>query len=101
MATLPDLLKQTLEMNGSDLHLATSTPPQLRVHGALARLALPDLTPTETKQLVYSVLTDAQKKRFEETNELDFSFGIRAIGSRFRCHVFSQRRGVGGGYRLL
>src|SRR5712691_2795300 len=100
MATLPDLLKLTMEMNGSDLHLATNTPPQVRVHGELERLQQPDLTPSETKQLVYSVLTDAQKKRFEETNELDFSFGIRGL-ARFRCNVFSQRGAVGAVYRVI
>ena len=64
-------------MDGSDLHITTNTPPQVRVHGKLQRLPLPDLNAAETKQFVYSVLTDAQKKRFEETMELDFSFGIR------------------------
>ena len=99
-ATLPDLLKLTLEMEGSDLHLTTNTPPQVRVHGELRRLDLPDLTPSDTKQLVYSVLTDAQKKRFEESSELDFSFGMRGLG-RFRCNVFQQRGAVGAVYRLI
>ena len=100
MATLPELLKTTVEMNGSDLHIATSSPPQIRVHGHLQRLQMPDLTPAETKQLVYSVLTDAQKKRFEETMELDFSFGIKGL-ARFRCNVFNQRGAVGAVYRLI
>jgi len=90
-----------VEMDGSDLHIATSTPPQVRVNGKLQRLAAPELTPSETKQLVYSVLTDSQKKRFEESLELDFSFGIKAIGSRFRCNVFTQRGAVGAVYRLI
>jgi twitching motility protein PilT len=64
MATLPELLKMLVEMEGSDLHIATNTPPQVRVHGELQRLRLPELMPSETKQLVYSVLTDAQKKRY-------------------------------------
>src|SRR5256886_6746429 len=100
MPTLPELLKTTVDMQGSDLHIATSTPPQVRVHGHLQRLPLPDLTPSDTKQLVYSVLTDAQKKRFEETMELDFSFGIRGL-ARFRCNVFNQRGAVGAVYRLI
>jgi twitching motility protein PilT len=100
MATLPELLKLTLEMQGSDLHLATNTPPQVRVHGELTRLQLPDMTPSETKQLVYSVLTDAQKKRYEESSELDFSFGIRGL-ARFRCNVFQQRGAVGAVYRVI
>src|SRR5215510_9923968 len=100
MSTLPELLKTTLDMNGSDLHICTNTPPQVRVHGHLQRLQLPELTPSETKQLVYSVLTDAQKKRFEETLELDFSFGIRGL-ARFRCNIFNQRGAVAAVYRLI
>jgi twitching motility protein PilT len=100
MATLPDLLKTTMELGGSDLHLTTNSPPQVRVHGELQRLPLPELTAAETKQLVYSVLTDLQKKRFEETLELDFSFGIRGL-ARFRCNVFNQRGAVGAVYRLI
>ena len=68
--TLPELLKTTVEMKGSDLHLTVSTPPQVRVDGKLQRLPLPELAPADTKQLAYSVLTDSQKKRFEETMEL-------------------------------
>src|SRR5258707_12527731 len=92
--TLPELLKMTVDMQGSDLHLATNTPPQVRVHGKLQRLEMPDLTPTETKALAYSVMTDVQKKRFEEMRELDFSFGIRGI-ARFRSNVCIHR-GAGG-----
>ena len=101
MATLPELLKTMVDMEGSDLHLATASPPQVRVHGRLTRLQMADLGPSDTKQLVYSVLTDSQKKRFEESMELDFSFGIKAIGARFRCNVFNQRGAVGAVYRLI
>jgi twitching motility protein PilT len=101
MVTLPELLKMTVDLKGSDLHITTDTPPQVRVDGELERLALPELTPSETKQLVYSVLTDSQKKRFEESNELDFSFGIKALNSRFRCNVFMQRGAVAAVYRLI
>ena len=100
MATLPELLKTLVENEGSDLHIATNTPPQIRVHGHLRRVEGPDLQPADTKQLVYSVLTDSQKKRFEESNELDFSFGIRGL-ARFRCNVFSQRGAVGAVYRVI
>jgi twitching motility protein PilT len=100
MATLPELLKITVEQGGSDLHLSINSPPQIRVHGDLKRLEYPDLTPTETKQLAYSVLTDAQKKRFEESLELDFSFGIRGL-ARFRCNLFNQKGAVGAVYRQI
>ena len=100
MATLPELLKTLVENGGSDLHLTINTPPQIRVHGHLQRLEGGDLTAAETKQLSYSVLTDAQKKRFEETLELDFSFGIKGM-ARFRCNLFNQRGAVGAVYRVI
>src|SRR4249919_165541 len=100
MATLPDLLKMLVDLGGSDLHIATNTPPQIRVNGKLTRLPLPELQPAETKGLVYSVLTDHQKKRFEEALELDFSFGIKGL-ARFRCNLFNQRGAVAAVYRLI
>jgi twitching motility protein PilT len=100
MATLPELLQTLVDVNGSDLHLTTQTPPQIRVHGKLQMLDLPPLGPAETKGLAYSVLTDSQKKRFEETLELDFSFGIRGL-ARFRCNVFNQRGAVAAVYRVI
>jgi twitching motility protein PilT len=100
MSMLPDLLKKAIEMGASDLHITAGTPPQVRVRGSLVRLELPVLNPAETKQIAYSVLTDLQKKRFEETLELDFSFGMRNL-ARFRCNVFSQRGAVGAVYRVI
>jgi twitching motility protein PilT len=100
MANLPELLRKVVELEGSDLHITTDTPPQIRVHGHLSRTDGASLTPAETKQLTYSVLTDLQKKRFEETMELDFSFGIKGL-ARFRCNMFNQRGAVGAVYRLI
>jgi twitching motility protein PilT len=97
---LPDLLKATLDLGGSDLHLSIGCPPQVRVDGHLRRLALPDLTPDVLKGLAYSVLTDMQKKKFEETWELDLAFGLRGVG-RFRCNVFNQKGAVGAVFRLI
>src|SRR5437588_12771897 len=89
-----------LEMNGSDLHITTNSPPQVRVHGHLVPLDMPPLTPAETKQLAYSVLTDAQKHRFEEDLELDFSFGIKGL-LRFRANLFNQRGSVASVFRAI
>jgi twitching motility protein PilT len=100
LATLPELLKTLVELEGSDLHLTTQTPPQIRVHGQLQVLDLPVLGPADTKALAYSVLTDAQKKRFEEQLELDFSFGIRDV-ARFRCNLFNQRGATAAVYRVI
>src|SRR3990172_4625234 len=98
--SLPDLLKVTLELGGSDLHLSMGSPPQVRVDGHLRRLDVPDLTPEVIKALTYSVLTDVQKKKFEETWELDLAFGLRGVG-RFRCNVFNQKGAVGAVFRLI
>ncbi len=97
---LPDLLRATLDLGGSDLHLSIGSPPQVRVDGHLRRLDLPVLTPDILKSLCYSVLTDAQKKKFEESWELDMAFGLRGVG-RFRCNVFNQKGAVGAVYRLI
>ena len=99
-ASLSDLLRKMLEMSGSDLHITTNSPPQVRVHGHLQPLDMPPLTPAETKQLAYSVLTDAQKHRFEENLELDFSFGLKGL-ARFRGNLFNQRGATGAVFRVI
>src|SRR5713226_7021670 len=99
-ATLSELLRKMLEMNGSDLHITTNSPPQVRVHGHLVPLDMPPLTPAETKQPAHSVLTDAQKHRFEENLELDFSFGLKGL-ARFRGNLFNQRGATGAVFRVI
>lgn len=99
--TLPDLLRKLTELGGSDLHITTHSSPQVRVHGHLRPLEeFPPLTPAATKQLAYSVLTDAQKHRFEENLELDFSFGLKGM-SRFRANLFNQKGAVGAVFRAI
>src|SRR5271169_1927994 len=97
---LNELLKKMLEMSGSDLHITTNSPPQIRVHGHLHPLDMPPMTASETKQLAYSVLTDAQKHRFEEHLELDFSFGVKGM-ARFRGNLFNQRGAVSAVFRII
>ena len=98
--SLSDLLKKMLELNGSDLHITTNSPPQIRIHGHMTPLDLPPLNPAETKQLAYSVMTDAQKHRFEEDFELDFSFGLKGL-ARFRANVFNQRGATAAVFRVI
>ncbi len=100
MATLYDLLKEMIDRNASDLHVTTATPPRLRVDGKLIPMDHPPLTPSDTKHYCYSILTDAQKHRFEEHNELDLSFGIKGL-SRFRANIFMQRGAVAGAFRTI
>jgi twitching motility protein PilT len=97
---LQQLLKAMVEKGASDLHLTTGSPPQLRIDGSLVPLRVNPLTPTDTKQICYSVLTDTQKMRFEEDQELDFSFGVRNL-ARFRANLFMQRGAVGGVFRTI
>ena len=99
--TLPELLSKMTKMGGSDLHLTTKSPPQVRVHGHLKPLEGYDkFSPDDTKRLAYSVLTDAQKHRFEENLELDFSFGLKGL-SRFRANLFNQKGAVGAVFRAI
>ncbi|HVS83677.1 MAG TPA: type IV pilus twitching motility protein PilT [Pyrinomonadaceae bacterium] len=99
--SLSELLHKLSELGGSDLHVTTGTPPLVRVDGQIRPLdGYRPLTSSETKQLAYSVLTDAQKHRFEENLELDFSFGVKGL-SRFRANIFNQRGAVGAVFRAI
>ncbi|NNL65684.1 MAG: type IV pilus twitching motility protein PilT [Myxococcales bacterium] len=100
MANLHQLLKAMIEKGASDVHITTNAAPQLRIDVRLHALKLPPLTPPETKQLCYSILTDSQKHRFEEANELDLSFGVRGL-ARFRANIFMQRGAVAGAFRAI
>jgi twitching motility protein PilT len=99
--SLSELLRKLTDLGGSDLHITTGTAPQIRVDGHLRPLeGYKLLTSADTKQLAYSVLTDAQKHRFEENLELDFSFGVKGL-SRFRANIFNQRGAVGAVFRAI
>lgn len=100
MATLYDLLNIMIERGASDLHITTGTPPRLRIDGKLMPIDHPHLTPADTKPLCYSILTEAQKHKFEENNELDLSFGVKGL-SRFRANIFMQRGAVAGAFRTI
>ena len=100
MPTLEDLLRSTAELDGSDLHVSAGSPPQVRVHGELRALDLPRLGADDTRELAYSALSDGQRRRFEDTRELDCSFGVRGVG-RFRCNVFRQSGAVAAVYRRV
>ncbi len=100
MPNLHQLLKAMIEKGASDLHITTGSPPQLRIDGKLIPLKTAPLTAPETKQICYSILTDSQKHKFEEENELDLSFGVKGL-SRFRANIFMQRGAVAGAFRTI
>jgi len=94
------LLKTLVDQGGTDLHITTNSPPQIRIHGKMVPLQSPPMTPAETKSIIYSVLSDSQKHRLEENFELDFSFGVKSL-ARFRANIFFQRGAVAGAFRLI
>jgi twitching motility protein PilT len=88
---LRSLLDEMIKRNASDLHVTSGECPKLRVDGAIVNSSITEvLTPRDTLQLTYSILSESQKNRFENEDELDFSFGIQNL-SRFRANAFRQR----------
>ncbi len=98
---LHELLRKLIELNGSDLHLTAGTPPQVRIDGDLRPLdGYPPLEREDSKRLVFSVLSKAQREKFQDDFELDLSFGIVNL-SRFRLNVFDGRGGIGAVFRAI
>jgi len=100
MVTLRELLEEVVKRGASDLHLTVGSPPQMRVDGNLVRTQHEVLTAETTLKLAYSIMNEKQRKKFEEKNELDLSFGIEQL-SRFRCNVFMQRGNIAVAIRQI
>ena len=101
MSSMQDLLEELVKKGGSDLHLSAGSPPKIRLFGVLKDLEdRPALMPAETKELIYSILTEPQIADFERELEIDLSFGLKGLG-RFRTNVFWQRGSVGAVLRLI
>jgi twitching motility protein PilT len=97
---LHQLLRAMIEKGASDMHITTGAPPLLRIDGHVVPLKLDQLTPVETKQICYSILTEEQKIEFEKRKELDLSFGVKNL-SRYRANIFMQRGAVSGAFRAI
>jgi twitching motility protein PilT len=96
-----EVLLEVLDRRASDLHITAGTPPMLRVRGRLAPLeGFPVLTPTDTREIVYSILSDSQRQRFENNWQLDFAYQIPGK-ARFRVNAYFQRSAVGAAFRLI
>jgi twitching motility protein PilT len=100
VSNLHQLLKLMVEKGASDLHITVGAPPMLRIDGEIVPIQAPPLSSTDCRQLCYSVLTDSQRQKFEEENELDASFGVKSV-SRFRANIFMQRGAVSGVFRQI
>ena len=98
---VPELLGALLEKGGSDLHLTAGSPPMVRVHGELEPAGeYPPLTPRALQGMVYAILPQKLRERFEQELELDMSYSLPGR-SRFRVNVFQQRDAVGAVFRVI
>jgi twitching motility protein PilT len=100
MTDIAELLMLTLEQKASDLHLTVGLPPSIRVNGEVEPLQLPPLTREGAQELIYGLLNDGQRARFDETRDLDFSLDFGETG-RFRVNAFVGRQGVGAVLRVI
>ncbi len=97
---MPQLLKTLVQQGASDLHISAGSPPRLRIDGNIAPLNLPPMTPQKTLELCYSILTEMQKKQFEQRKELDLSFSLPNI-ARFRANIYYQSGHISGAFRVI
>ncbi len=100
MLDITEMLRYTVEYGASDLHIVVGRPPVIRVDGNILNLDHPPLTPADTRRLVYGILTDIQKQKFEEHKDLDFSLSVSKV-ARFRVNAHFQRGSVGAAFRLI
>ncbi|MCB1584054.1 MAG: type IV pilus twitching motility protein PilT [Marinicella sp.] len=97
---IAELLAFTVKNKASDLHLSAGLPPMIRVDGDVRRINLPPLEHKELHDMIYDIMNDYQRKEYEETFEIDFSFEIPGL-ARFRVNAFNQNRGCGGVFRTI
>ncbi|HEX2056301.1 MAG TPA: type IV pilus twitching motility protein PilT [Nitrospiraceae bacterium] len=100
MIDISKLLTFAVQQGASDCHISSGEPPMLRLHGDLKKLDHPALNQDETHALIYDMMSDVQRKNFEEHRECDFSFDLGDI-ARFRVNVFVQGRGLGAVFRTI
>ena len=100
MINMVQLLKTAISEKASDVHIVEKSPPILRINGSITRIDHPPLKPQETRDLCFSVITDAQKAAFEQDKFLDMSFAL-GKDHRFRGHLFFQKGSVSGSFRLI
>ena len=97
---ISELLAFAVKNKASDLHLSAGLPPMIRVHGDIRRINLPDMNHQTVHDMVYDIMNDGQRKTYEETLEVDFSFEVPTL-ARFRVNAFNQNRGAGAVFRTI
>jgi twitching motility protein PilT len=97
---ISDLLSFAVKNKASDLHLSAGLPPMIRVHGDIKRISVPDMDNQEVRRLIYDIMSDAQRKHYEEFLETDFSFELPEV-ARFRVNAYNQERGAAAVFRTI
>ena len=97
---IAQLLAFSAKNKASDLHLSAGLPPMIRIHGDMRRINVPPLTHQDVHSMVYDIMSDGQRKVYEENLEVDFSFEIPGL-SRFRVNAFNQNRGASAVFRTI
>jgi twitching motility protein PilT len=97
---IDELLKLMVEKDASDLHIKVGSPPTLRIYGRLCPVELAALRPEDTRGIIYSLINEEQRKRFEEEQELDVAYTVEGF-ARFRVNIYLQRRTLGAVFRLI
>ena len=97
---ISELLAFAVKNKASDLHLSASLPPMIRVNGDIRRINLPPMGHKDVHRMVYDIMNDSQRKVYEETLEIDFSFEIPSL-ARFRVNAFNQQYGAGAVFRTI
>ena len=97
---ITELLAFAVKNKASDLHLSAGLPPMIRVHGDIRRINLPPMEHEDVHAMVYDIMSDAQRKMYEEFLECDFSFGVPNL-ARFRVNAFIQQRGAAAAFRTI
>jgi len=97
---ISDLLAFSVKNKASDLHLSAGMPPMIRVHGDVRKINVPSMDHTEVHDMVYDIMSDGQRKMYEENLECDFSFEIPNL-ARFRVNAFNHNRGSGAVFRTI
>ena len=97
---ITELLAFAVKNKASDLHLSAGLPPMIRVHGDIRRINLPPMEHEDVHAMVYDIMSDAQRKTYEENLECDFSFAVPNL-ARFRVNAFVQQRGAAAAFRTI
>lgn len=101
MPQIDTLFKTLKEKGGSDLHISPDNPPLMRASGDLVPILEQKLSHEQNKRLLYEMMSEIQRKQFEETQDIDFAYEVPSLSSRFRANVFNGRLGISAVFRLI